>query len=78
MDDVQLQFNANDPSITYYQGWDAGTTSQPGAIAEISFHGKQRAMFLTTVSLTSRHRLIHHGFWDSPSAGQLFVFLYSR
>jgi hypothetical protein len=49
MDDVQLQFNSNDPSITYYQGWNAGTTSQPGAIAEISFNGENRVMFLTTV-----------------------------
>jgi len=41
MDDVQLQFNSNDSSITYYQGWNAGTTSQPGAIAEISFNGEK-------------------------------------
>ncbi|KAF8348551.1 hypothetical protein F5887DRAFT_950609 [Amanita rubescens] len=25
MGDVQLQFNSNDPSITYYQGWNAGS-----------------------------------------------------
>jgi hypothetical protein len=37
MDDVQLQF---DPSITYYQDWNAGTTSQPGAIAETLFNGE--------------------------------------
>jgi hypothetical protein len=38
--DVQLQFGAADPSITYYHGWVAGTTTQQGALADIAFNGE--------------------------------------
>ena len=38
--DVQLQFGAADPAITYYNGWVAGTTTQQGAVADIAFNGK--------------------------------------
>ncbi|KAK2461186.1 hypothetical protein APHAL10511_006713 [Amanita phalloides] len=45
MSDVQLSFANSDPALSYSQGWDSGSTAQPGAQADIAFNGSFITLF---------------------------------